>query len=324
MTDNMFEQLDLAPAEEVEAAASDWLARRVSDRWNESDEAAFSEWLSHSPENRIAFLRLESAWSFTSRLGALRRPNRREAGSSSPRSRIMLRVAAAILLIAGGALAISTQIDRTSEKVYRTAVGGRETLKLADGSQIELNTNSVLRLTYGKNVRHAVLEHGEAYFQITHDAARPFTVETGNHRVTDLGTKFLIRNGNGSLEVAVTEGLVKLDGIRNEAKPALLKRGDVIVISDRSTERAHKPAQKLADELGWRRGVLIFENATVAQAAAQFNRYNTKKLIVAPSAAHIAIGGTFPSDNVETFTELAQDVLGLHIEERGDQILISR
>lgn len=324
MTDDILQRPNLASAEEVEGAASDWLARRVSDHWSEKDDVALQEWLSLSPANRIAFLRLESAWSYTSRLGALRRPRHGENGPSSARSRILLRVAAAILLIAGGTFVVSTQINRTSEKVYRTAVGGRETLKLADGSQIELNTDSVLRLTYGTDVRHAVLEHGEAYFQITHDTSRPFTVETGNHRVTDLGTKFLVRNGNGSTEVAVTEGMVRIDGAGKQEKPALLKRGDVIIISDRSTERAHKPAQKLADELGWRRGVLVFENATIADAAAQFNRYNAKKLIVAPSAANIAIGGTFPSNNVVTFTELAQDVLGLHIVERGDQILISR
>lgn len=324
MIDGDLQQSNHIPADEVEATASDWLARRVSDQWNESDDAALNEWLSGAPANRIAFLRLESAWSYTSRLGALRDPRRNEGGLTHARSRILLRIAAAILLVAGGTYAVSTQIGRTNERIYRTAVGGRETLKLADGSQIELNTDSALRLTYGKHIRHAVLEHGEAYFQITHDADRPFTVETGNHRITDLGTKFLVRNGNGAMEVAVTEGLVRLDSMTKKARPALLKRGDVIVISGRSTELAHKPVQKLADELGWRRGVLVFENATIADAVAQFNRYNTKKLVVAPSAAHIAIGGTFPSNNVETFTELAQDVLGLHIEQHGDQILISR
>lgn len=323
MSDSPLQPLDLEPADHVEAAASNWLARRVSDRWSEKDDAELNEWLSHSSANRIAYFRLESAWNYTSRLGALRRPHL-EHGSPSKRSRIVLRVAAAVLLVAGGAFAVSTQIDQTHELVYRTAVGGRETLKLADGSQIELNTNSVLRLTYGKNTRRAVLEHGEAYFQITHDASRPFTVETGNHRVTDIGTKFLVRSSNGSLEVAVTDGIVRLEGTDKREKQQLLKRGDVIVISKRSADLTHKPVQKLADELGWRRGVLVFENATIAEAAAQFNRYNTKKLIVAPSAAHVAIGGTFPSNNVETFTELAQDVLGLHIEERGDQILISR
>lgn len=323
MSDSPLQPLDLEPADHVEAAASDWLARRVSDRWSEKDDGELNAWLARSSANRIAYLRLESAWNYTSRLGALRRPHQ-EHGSSPKRSRIVLRVAATALLVAGGVFALATQIDQTHEQVYRTAIGGRETLKLADGSQIELNTNSVLRLTYGKDARRAVLEHGEAYFQITHDASRPFTLEAGNHRVTDVGTKFLVRSSNGALEVAVTDGMVRLEGTDKQEKQQLLKRGDVIVISRRSADLTHKPVQKLADELGWRRGVLIFENTTIAEAAAQFNRYNMKKIVVTPSVAHIAIGGTFPSNNVETFTELAQDVLGLHIEERGDQILISR
>lgn len=316
----------LPPADEVEAIAADLLARRVSGNWSKADEAALQEWLAATPANRIAFLRLESAWRYTSRLGALRRPRRSSGGGmmQPQRSRIVFRVAAAILLIAGGAFAASSQFGGPKETTYRTAVGGREILKLADGSQVELNTNSVLRLKYGKNVRHAVLEQGEAYFQITHDESRPFTVETGDHRVTDLGTKFLVRKAQGSLEVAVTEGLVRVDGQEREIKPALLREGDVIVISRNSAKLSHKPVRKLADELGWRRGVLVFENATLAEAVEQFNRYNTKKLVVAPSVANIAIGGTFPANNIGAFTELAQDVLGLRIKERGDEILISR
>jgi transmembrane sensor len=325
---DMDQVFNLAPAEDVEAAASDWLARRVSDGWSEADEAALAQWFAQSPAHRIAFLRLEAAWNYTSRLGALRHPARRRAvGNAAPaRSRLMLRVAAAIVMVVAAGIGATAYFSTPREKVYTTAVGGHEMLKLADGSQIELNTDTVLRLTYDAHVRKAVLDRGEAYFQIAHDASRPFSVQAGNRRVTDLGTKFLIRRGSGGLEVAVTEGLVRLEatGAGAHAKPALLSRGDVVVVAAHSMVRTRKPAQKLADELGWRRGVLVFGNATIADAVAQFNRYNTKKLAVAPSAAHIAIGGTFPANNIEAFTELAQDVLGLRIEDHGDEILITR
>ncbi len=319
-------ELSLACAEDIEAMASQWLARRVTDSWSEADESALNTWLVQSPAHRIAFLRLDAAWSYTSRLGALRHPaHRRNASETAPsRLRTILRVAAIVVAAVG--LSVTTYFVEPREKIYTTAIGGHETLKLPDGSQIELNTDTRLRLIYGTGVRKATLDRGEAYFQIAHDVSRPFTVQAGNHRVTDLGTKFLVRRVTGALEVAVTEGLVRLDatgeGVKD--KPALLARGDVIVVAPHATVVRHKPVQKLADELGWRRGVLVFDNATIAGAVAEFNRYNTKKLEVAPSAAHIAIGGTFPANNIEAFTELAQDVLGLRIEDHGEEILISR
>ncbi len=320
--------IGLARAEDVEATASEWLARRVTDNWTEANEVELNNWFAQSPAHRIAFLRLESAWGYTSRLGALRDLGpRRKPNDASPSSmRTALRVAAAIVIVAAAGLSAAIYSAEPREKIYTTAVGGHETLKLADGSQIELNTDTVLRLVYGKSVRKATLERGEAYFQIAHDASRPFSVQVGAHRVTDLGTKFLIRRAKSELEVAVTDGLVRLEATNssNNEKPALLSKGDVIVVASHATVLRHKPPQKIADELGWRRGVLVFDNATLAGAVAEFNRYNTKKLAVSPSVAHMAIGGTFPASNIEAFTELAQDVLGLRIENHGDVILISR
>lgn len=124
----------------------------------------------------------------------------------------------------------------------------------------------------------------------------------------------------------MTEGLVRLDATNGAAgaRSNLLAVGDVAVATAQKTVVTRKPSQKLAEELGWRHGVLVLDNATLADAAAQFNRYNTRKLVVAPGAARIAIGGTFPTNNIEAFTELAQDVLGLKVEERKDEILILR
>lgn len=314
-------------ADEIEAAASDWLARRVTHNWGEADEAALQAWLNETPAHRIAFLRLEAAWGYTSRLGALRAPRRELARDVKARGRVVLRIAAAMVVLALVGLSAGAYFGEPREKIYTTTVGGRETLKLADGSQIELNTDTVLRLVYSRKVRKATLERGEAYFHITHDAARPFTVRVAQHRVTDLGTKFLVRHAaSDTLEVAVTEGLVRLDAPQGPAgsRSDLLSVGDVAVVTAHNTVVTRKPAQKLAEELGWRHGVLVLDNATLADAAAQFNRYNSRKLVIAPSAARIAIGGTFPTNNIEAFTELAQDVLGLKIEERKDQILISR
>lgn len=153
--------LTFGRAEQVEAAASDWLARRVTDNWGEADEAALQAWLGEAPAHRIAFLRLEAAWGYTSRLGALRAPRHGYVAEVRMPGRSVLKVAAALVVLALAGGSAASYFSAPREKIYTTAVGGRETLKLADGSQIELNTDTVLRLVYSGKVRKATLERGK-------------------------------------------------------------------------------------------------------------------------------------------------------------------
>ena len=191
----------------------------------------------------------------------------------------------------------------------------------------ELNTDTVLRTNLEANRRTVWLYKGEAYFQIKHDAARPFIVMADGHRVMDLGTKFLVRRNTVQLEVAVVEGRVQFDTAQDtpQARSAVLTSGDVIVATANATAMMRKSPQKLANELSWRRGLLIFDNATLATVAAEFNRYNSGQIVIAdPAVNRLVVGGTFPVNDVKAFAELAQDVLGLHVERRGDETVISR
>ena len=62
----------------------------------------------------------------------------------------------------------------------------------------------------------------------------------------------------------------------------------------------------------------------MASVAAEFNRYNAKKLVVVdPAAAEITLGGTFQSSNVDGFIHLLQHVYGLHVEATDEEIRIS-
>jgi transmembrane sensor len=214
-------------------------------------------------------------------------------------------------------------VSRPGEKTYSTALGARKTIMLADGSSIELNTDTVLRMTIGAAARTASLDKGEAYFQIKHNVVHPFVVMAGNHRVTDLGTKFVIRNDADELKVTLLEGRVRFDA--HARHPILLTPGDELVATATSVSTMRKSAEQLSNELGWKRGLLIFQNTPLAEAAAEFNRYNSRKLIVADAAVgRRTIGASFPSDNVELFAQMARDVLRLHVEDRGDEIVISR
>lgn len=314
-------------AKEVNARAAAWVEQADREDLNDETRAALDAWLAQSPAHRIAYWRLNSAWGHTELLGALNPP----AGQTGERrARVALTVGKmaaviAVIAILGGAAAVYFASPR--DRVYSTQIGGRETVTFADGSRIELNTNTRLRARMTTEERVVWLEKGEAYFQVKHDAVHPFIVIADGHRITDLGTKFLVRTDSGKLQVAVTQGRVWLDeaGRQMHEQSAMLSAGDIATATAQSVSVTKQVTRALATELAWRKGLLIFKHTTLADAAVQFNRYNTRKLVIADEkTGRLTIDGTFPTTDVAAFTDAAQTVFRLQVQYRGNEIVISR
>lgn len=317
-------------ATETDLCAADWLQRQSFWKWSAEDQMTLDAWLAESRAHRIAYWRQKSVWESAQRLKALRAP------MASPRSSIpaanakpfFLRIAAAAIVAAAVGTVGYRYIAPTSsnEKIYTTPVGGRKTIALLDGSRIELNTNTSLRVRVDKAIRMATLDRGEAYFDIHHDAARPFIVNVASHRITDLGTKFTVRDGGDRLEVTLLQGRARLDSTDRSNPPnsAILSPGEIAIATPQSVTVIRKPKKELDSQTGWRRGVLTFYHATLADAAREFNRYNQRKIVVVDNAAEAElIDGTFPVNDVDLFGRVAHSVLGARVENKGHDIVIS-
>ena len=313
----------------IETRASEWLARHVSEGLTPEEQSALDDWLNESAAHRVAYLRLGAAWSQTERLAALRHPNFDSVAKGAhkrPRA-WLLRVAAAAGILAVMAGAGMSLLRQPNDRTYATPVGGRETVSFADGTKIELNTNTVLRTRMTNNQRSVWLEKGEAFFRVKHDTAHPFVVMIGERRVTDLGTEFVVNRTPGHTDVAVVQGRVRLDApdVQAPAKTAMLMPGDAATTTMDSLSIAKKTSAELSNELAWRRGLLIFKYTSLADAAAEFNRYNRQKIVITdPDAARLRIIGTFPTNEVDAFIEVAQSVFGLHAQRRGGEVVLSR
>jgi len=311
-------------ASETEARAARWLAARDRDDWSAEDQAALDAWLEEDIHNSVAFWRLEAAWTNTERLTALRPANNlghAEAPAPKRRLRPLFFAAAAVVV---GIVAIGFQ---PSIRTYATAIGERETIRFADGSQIELNTDTSLRADVSAAHRKIWLDRGEAFFQVQHNANRPFTVLAGDHTLTDLGTKFRIRRDTSHLEVALLEGKAELadNDAANAQNPVVLLPGDIAIATARAIRLTKATPKTLSNDLAWRHGMIVLNNTSLADAASEFNRYNRQKILIAdPRVAKNAIYGTFQAENVAAFARLAHEVLGLHVERRGNDIVISR
>ncbi len=326
MSEQSLEQISVkSAAEEIRMRAAAWLERRAGETWSEEDQVTLEQWLDASPSHRIAYLRVEAAWQRTYRLAALRVPQR-----TSVRQRVLpiiVKVAAALTALGVIGLVASSLVAVPRQQTYATGLGGRTTLLLSDGSHIELNTETVLHAAVTGGTRTVQLEKGEAYFDIVHDPSHPFTVIAGNRRIVDLGTKFVVQRDAGRLQVSLIEGRARLDLGDSGAKTqsVILTPGDVIVASHDTLFVSKRSAPALDNELGWRRGLLIFNQTTLADAVQQFNRYNAKKLVVSdPVAARHKIFGTFQSNNAELFARVAQEAFGFHVHGRGNEIVIER
>jgi transmembrane sensor len=311
-------------ADQTEETAAAWLARE--DRGLAADEAAALErWLAADTRNRVAYLRLKEAWRRADRLSALKSPAMMPR--PAPRSRlpaVLAALAAMLVLAVGGAGWWLWQAQ--PEQVYATGIGKLQTVRLADGTRMELNTNTRVRTDVTAKRRVVTLDSGEAYFDVVHDANRPFTVYAGSRRITDLGTKFSVFRDGDDVRVTVREGRVKVDVLDPSAvnAPVEAQAGHMVITKGNESLVMTRPSEDIANELSWRNGMLVFNQQTLADAADQFNRYNTRKIVVEGAARHIRIGGSFKAQNVDVFVLLLHRGFGLSVDDQGERIVVSR
>jgi transmembrane sensor len=316
-------------ADETEMMAAAWLAREDRDP-TPAEAAELQQWLAASTLNRVAYLRLKASWQRADRLSALKNPVSSAAEVSGflagllARPRLVAAIAASLLLMAGAG---GWRLWRgPSEQVFATAVGKMQAVRLADGSRMELNTNTRVRTDVTAARRIVTLDSGEAYFDVVHDAARPFVVYAGNRRITDLGTKFSVFRNGDDVRVTVQEGRVKVDVLDRPAMdaPVVAEAGHTVMAKGSETLVFAKPDTGISSDLAWRSGMLVFNQQTLADAAEQFNRYNSRKIVVEGKARRIRIGGSFKADNVEVFVLLLHRGFGLSVDNQGERIVVSR
>lgn len=311
-------------ADQTEILAASWLARE--DRGlSPEDQLALDAWLGSSL-NRVAYLRLKSVWVRADRLTVLKSPLPQVMpGARLTRRPVMLAAIAAaltVMLATGGYLTWRLQ----AEKSFATGIGITQQVQLADGTRMELNTNTRVHTDVTAARRTVTLDSGEAYFDVVHDAKRPFTVYAGNRRITDLGTKFSVFRDGDDVRVLVREGEVRVEMLDKAAMsaPVVAQAGHAVITKGGETLLLAKPDHDIANALSWRNGMLVFSQQTLAEAAEQFNRYNAKQILVEGDARKIRIGGSFKADNVDVFALLLRRGFGLSVNDEGERIVVSR
>ncbi|WP_176696009.1 FecR family protein [Phenylobacterium immobile] len=281
------------------AEAAAWLGRMRQPERSAGLEEGFRAWLADEGHAR-AFAQVTETWELLP--GAV--------ASSPARERQPRRLAAGLAIAACVLAGIGLSLSWTAKRpVYRTAIGEQRVLTLDDGSRVALNTGSEVMVDYGRLRRRVVLRRGEAMFEVAKNPNRPFIAQAGSEEVRALGTIFVVRQEATETAVTLVSGRVEV----TQAGAGGVKR---LAILDPQERLTIGPAGSMIDRpsletvTAWRRGLLVLDNATLLEAASEFNRYNRRPLQVAdPDLAGLKVSGVFNTADPAGF---ARSVALLH------------
>lgn len=330
----------LPDIETTEREASEWIARLNADDVSEDDRARFESWRASHPLHARVYSELAGTWD---ELQVVASPTGAAASRSSPVTpaapprRHFIRAAAASIAGVMVVLAAWYLSRPVPQSLYQTAVGERATIALPDGSTLQLNTNSAAALEYSAQARMVRLERGEAYFEVAHDAQRPFWVVADDSWVRAVGTAFDVHQRGQTVLVTVTDGVVRVghgDVLDDHGRPRQeleQDRASTLTAGQQGDVGAHKidvrslSVEALSRSIGWRSGVLHFDDAPLQEVIDEVSRYTTLRIVAEdPVLRGLRVGGSFEASarGVDAFLTTLSDGLGLRVRREGARVHI--
>ena len=238
----------------------------------------------------------------------------------------MSGLAAAAVLAAGVALwrGAARTPEGTAARTFATSVGARDSLHLPDGTRVVLAPGSRLDVADGFGARRREVRlHGEAFFEVVHDDARPFVVRAGEARVRDVGTAFTVRGDAArGVEVVVTQGSVAVAHEAARDDEAVLHAGDLAVVATDHRVVVRRGGAT-PDDTSWMRGRLVYHDAPIAEVRADLRRWYGLELRLTDSsldARHLT--ATFEGESADAVLRVIGLALGADVERRGDTAVV--
>ncbi|MBS0420026.1 MAG: FecR domain-containing protein [Proteobacteria bacterium] len=360
--------------------ATEWLVKHRDGGLGPAEKERFDAWLRESPQHVRAYLEMSAIWEDVPALGPDWNPEaeqllddaRSEVNISSlvgkgrsDRKAVQARLSpsreggdrrasrwrapalAAMLVIAVGSVATWYTFFRNT---YSTDIGEQRSIILADGSTLDLNSRSRVRVRYSEKQRDLDLVEGQALFRVAHNAARPFVVHSGATRVLAVGTQFDVYRKGAATVVTVVEGRVEVSADRSAAGPSgaaatlppteessstgangiLLAAGEQLSVpagnsASEQTAAAAVHAANVATATAWTQHNLVFDSSPLTEVADEFNRYNKRRLVItALDVGNMRISGRFSSADPTLFLKFLRAQPELRVEETDSEIRIGK
>lgn len=297
---------------QLEREAARWLARLHADDCDERERARFREWLRADPKHAPAFEELTAVWELVGARVPIHAPRPMQV----TRRRLLLG-GGATLTAAAGFFALSAGAE-----VYRTEIGERRSLVLADRSKVLLDADSELRVRNRHTGCEATLQRGRAHFDLQSRTTGSLVVRAGGCHLRIERGAFEIEAGEGS-----AARILMLSGagdVRQQESPIkTLATGHLF--DEISTRVAPMPATEVERLTAWQDGRAIFDNDSLAAAVQIMNRYDRQRLTLGDaSTADLRISGTFRVGDNAAFAEALRAMLPLDIEASEQALHLTR
>jgi len=267
------------------------------------------------------YIDVEKAWRNVSSKISLTENSKVNRPVFSLRNTFMKIAAVALILISTGTGAFLLYNSWSNSKKILFSTGNDEKnllVELSDGSRIYLNRDSELSYSkdFGKNSRNVKLR-GEAFFEISQDATKPFTIDAGNALVRVVGTSFnvITSNQHSEVEVFVKTGKVLVSGSENSGTLEL----DPGYVGKIDAQKAEKEINTNPNYLSWNTGLLVYNGQTLDIVFKDLKRvYNMD--IMAEDTSILENRWTSPIDNQsqETIIRLICTSFNLSYTQEGN------
>jgi transmembrane sensor len=339
---------------QIYSEAAEWFVTCRSGALDDTERRKFDAWLRQSPQHLSAYVELAAIWDEGPGLDAERRydtdtliaealadrsnvtelsPAARSHNSPAVSSRVRW-LAASIAMFAVG-LATVAYLYMFRDPIYVTHVGEQRSIALPDGSTMELNSRSKVRVHYSEHERALELIEGQALFRVAKNASRPFIVTSGDTRVRAVGTQFDVNRKREGTIVTVVEGKVsvqtnvpdaRIDPLNVEvtaAMPQMLVAGEQITVTETAAQPIKHPDVTRA--IAWTQRQLVFEGATLTEVAEEFNRYNQRQLVIQdPELYDFHISGVFASTDPGVLLQFLRERAGVQVVETEGAIYLTK
>lgn len=290
---------------ELSDQALDWIVRLHSGAESAEDRAGWEQWRQISPAHEAAAREAELIWQGIG-----------PAGATWGRKKRNRHVTRRVVLGGGAAVAFAAGLNQMGLlgthllAEYQTATAERQALSLEDGTRVTLNARTAMSGRFGDGRREAVLYRGQAYFNVAHDDAAPFSITGGNLGVRCFGGEVDVNLGEGVTTVVQLSGSARLSGAGGELR---LSENQRVSVSGEGLFSSVETVDAEA-ESAWRRGKLIFNRRSLDDLAAELERYRGGRILVlSDQLAALEVSGVFDLSDPEAVLDTIQMSLPVQV-----------
>ncbi|WP_343615319.1 FecR domain-containing protein [Novosphingobium sp.] len=296
-----------------------------------ADRDEFEAWRGADPRHAATFAQVAATWRRTAdpRLPAiLEQPPEEQVSeiagdvaphaSASPTRRAVMGGAAGLLALAGAGAFLAAPRRASAQ----TAIGERRLVRLQDGSQAMLNTDTRISWRFDEGGRDLWIERGEAALLVS-DASQPFRLFSDPVDARLSAGKFSLRLDAAEAQLLVLAG--QAAATYGGAMARTLGAGSRLTLRGGAGQIASLSPEDMVSATAWEQGDITFRGMPLAQAVAEFNRYLPVKIVLADAQlGRLQLGGTFHTASPDAFLAALQDGFGIANRREGDAIVLYR